>query len=350
MAKFTRFCEDLPGFDHHTLRPGKGCVGCGVEGREQQPKAPISIIDIHDSPRPARMLGKRETPASLSRTSSITRDQALNDTRSHAGSRAMHTGGISDRARSNDSGVTASISKALVTPRHQFYDPASLDLLELEYTNNKSFRSISLRLVDKNLPGLDIEQWIKEDMVPEGETWNAIIYDPRVTRRRQSVLNSDFTRDILQACKEEKGERTLFIVCEIPDPDYLQAVESPIKEDKATRKKAAKKEPESKKDKTKKESKPTPAEFKAPLRPSTRATKKDPGEDLQGDVVETGSLKLEGIKEEGLEVKEEGSGETESDEEEDDEVDPSKSHKRGASVTSPEGKNATKRGGRVAPR
>lgn len=34
-------------------------------------------------------------------------------------------------------------------------------------TGPTNIGSISLRLVDKNLPGLDIEQWIKEDMVPD---------------------------------------------------------------------------------------------------------------------------------------------------------------------------------------
>ncbi|KAF6238648.1 hypothetical protein HO173_003154 [Letharia columbiana] len=140
--------------------------------------------------------------------------------------------------------------------------------------------SMSLKLWDKRLPADGIDQWIKEDILPEGHRWDDIIYDPRVThhwicstidgkgplstprRFANSVYNSSFVSDLLQACREEKGERVLIIVCEIPDPKHGQVEDSPAKP------KAGKDEPESKKGKGKGKAKSEPTKEDKPAQSS----------------------------------------------------------------------------------
>lgn len=122
-----------------------GCGYCGFTGLDEHPEAssptagPSSVVEVPDSPlqpKQARLLGNKETPASTSRTSSINKDQAIKDSRPHAGSRATFSTVASDRTKSNDSGVTASNTKTVITPRYQYYDPASQYDLEPLYTGN----------------------------------------------------------------------------------------------------------------------------------------------------------------------------------------------------------------------
>lgn len=188
-----------------------------------------------------------------------------------------------------------------------------------------------MKLWEKQLPELSVDAWIMKDIVPEGSNWNTIICNPAVTNRYVcthidgkgptsrprrfplSVSHKDLTSDILTNCEIEKGERVLYIVCEIPDPEYLEPVGRSIEETKAADKKVVKKEPVTKNTKAKnppaKDKVPDSAHFKAPFRPATRKTRAN---GLDEDVVETENVKLEGIKEEGLEVKEESSSESES--------------------------------------
>ena len=164
-------------------------------------------------------------------------------------------------------------------------------------------------------------QWIQNDIVEEGQNWDIIINDPRVTSHwlapkidgkgpsstprhfANNVLKKEFTSDILKNCPIVGSERQLIIVCMIPDPEYLRP-DTPLEESKAAGKKAIKKEPESKKAK----GKPASPDFQAPYRPNTRGERASmDDEDSQFDKV-ADFFKGEYIKvEEEDEIKEEDS-------------------------------------------
>ena len=152
--EYTRYCRELKGFDHKTMPPGTACLHCNVDAPRQQSEAsnigtrdPTPVIVLADSPQRPRLLGKLKTPASMARTNSITKDQAVKEARPHVGrAGAMHSGDPSMRGSANNSGVTAANFMACVTVRHQFYDPETVEALEVDYTSNKSFSTYFLML------------------------------------------------------------------------------------------------------------------------------------------------------------------------------------------------------------